>query len=191
MRKPIHVLIYPTRTVGDHRQYLLLKRVPDRGAFWQGVTGGVENGESLLEAARRELIEETGLSFSVIKDIDYSYSFPIENRWQHNYAVDVKEIVEHVFVACLDYEQDPVIDPDEHDAWKWCFFDEAIKLLTWPENIEALQKSDRYLNRARHWEKMLRNYYTLVDWDPETGVPLPETLENLGLGHLVDDLNNI
>lgn len=146
MRKPIHVLIYPVRTVGDHRQYLLLKRVTDRGAFWQGVTGGVENGENLLEAARRELIEETGLSFSVIKDIDYSYSFPIENRWQHNYAVGVKEIVEHVFVAYLDHEQEPVIDPDEHDAWKWCFFDEAIKLLTWPENIEALQKSHRYLN---------------------------------------------
>ena len=149
MRQPIQVLIYPVRLIGDYRQYLLLKRVTDRGSFWQGVTGGVENGESLLEAARRELIEETGLRFSLMKDISYSYSFPLENRWRHNYAVDVKEIVEHVFVAYLEDEQEPVIDPDEHDAWKWCFFDEAIKFLTWPENIEALRKSHRYLNRAR------------------------------------------
>ena len=62
MRKTIQMLIYPVRLIGDYRQYLLLKRVTDRGAFWQGVKGGVENGESLLEAARRELIEETGLS---------------------------------------------------------------------------------------------------------------------------------
>ncbi|MCW3989435.1 MAG: hypothetical protein NWE88_05110 [Candidatus Bathyarchaeota archaeon] len=26
---------------------------------------------------------------------------------------------------------------------------------------------------------------------PETGVPLPETVESLGLGHLVDDLKDI
>jgi aldehyde:ferredoxin oxidoreductase len=42
-----------------------------------------------------------------------------------------------------------------------------------------------------HWEEMLRNYYTLMGWDPETGVPLPETLESLGLSHLVDDLKDI
>jgi len=39
-----------------------------------------------------------------------------------------------------------------------------------------------------HWDEMLRNYYTLMGWDPETGVPLRETLENLGLGHVADDL---
>jgi len=42
-----------------------------------------------------------------------------------------------------------------------------------------------------HWDDMLRNYYTLMGWDPETSKPLPETLENLGLGHLVDDLKDI
>ncbi len=42
-----------------------------------------------------------------------------------------------------------------------------------------------------HWEEMLKNYYTLMGWDPETSVPLPETLESLGLGHLVDDLKGI
>jgi aldehyde:ferredoxin oxidoreductase len=39
-----------------------------------------------------------------------------------------------------------------------------------------------------HWDEMLRNYYTLMGWDPETGVPLRGTLENLGLGHVADDL---
>ncbi len=39
-----------------------------------------------------------------------------------------------------------------------------------------------------HWEAMLRNYYQLMGWDPETGIPLPETLEDLGIGYVNRDL---
>jgi len=39
-----------------------------------------------------------------------------------------------------------------------------------------------------HWDSIRRNYYQQMGWDPETGRPLPETLEQLGLGHLVKDL---
>jgi aldehyde:ferredoxin oxidoreductase len=37
-------------------------------------------------------------------------------------------------------------------------------------------------------DEMLRKYYTLMDWGPETGVLLRGTLENLGLGYVADDL---
>lgn len=39
-----------------------------------------------------------------------------------------------------------------------------------------------------HWEKMLENYYSLMGWDVETGKPLPKTLKNLGLEHVIKDL---
>ncbi len=39
-----------------------------------------------------------------------------------------------------------------------------------------------------HWEEMLKNYYRLMGWDMETGKPLPETLRNLGLEHVIKDL---
>lgn len=42
-----------------------------------------------------------------------------------------------------------------------------------------------------HWEQMRSNYYTKMGWDPETGKPLPETLESLGLGDLVADLKGL
>jgi len=42
-----------------------------------------------------------------------------------------------------------------------------------------------------HWEAMLRNYYGLMGWDTETGIPLPETLEKLGLGHVVKDMEKL
>ena len=35
-----------------------------------------------------------------------------------------------------------------------------------------------------HWEHMLDNYYQLMGWDRKTGMPLPETLKELGLEHL-------
>jgi aldehyde:ferredoxin oxidoreductase len=42
-----------------------------------------------------------------------------------------------------------------------------------------------------HWEAMLRNYYELLGWDPDTGIPLPSTLESLSLGHVDRDLSKI
>ncbi|MFC2070331.1 aldehyde ferredoxin oxidoreductase family protein [Chloroflexota bacterium] len=35
------------------------------------------------------------------------------------------------------------------------------------------------------WEALRSNYYKTMGWDPETGKPLPETLEKLGLANLI------
>lgn len=130
MRQPIKVLVYPVRraTSGDW-EYLLLRRAPGEGGLWQGVAGGVEDGEEIAEAARRELIEETGLIPLALERIDYSYSFP----------VDDDKITVYVFVAHVAARQEPEIS-DEHDKYRWCQFDEALGLLHWPENVEALKR---------------------------------------------------
>jgi len=41
---------------------------------------------------------------------------------------------------------------------------------------------------ALHWDDMLDNYYSLMGWDRDSGKPLPETLEKLGLTHIIPDL---
>jgi aldehyde:ferredoxin oxidoreductase len=41
------------------------------------------------------------------------------------------------------------------------------------------------------WEAYRRNYYKNMDWDPETGQPLPATLERLGLADLIPDLEGL
>ena len=38
------------------------------------------------------------------------------------------------------------------------------------------------------WEGLRSNYYQNMGWDPETGKPLPENLEKLGLADLIPDL---
>lgn len=41
---------------------------------------------------------------------------------------------------------------------------------------------------SSHWNEMRSNYYNLMGWDKETGIPLPETLTDLGLQHVINDL---
>jgi aldehyde:ferredoxin oxidoreductase len=43
-------------------------------------------------------------------------------------------------------------------------------------------------NIMEKWDLMVRNYYKAMGWDPETGKPLPETLEKLGLRDAIQDL---
>jgi aldehyde:ferredoxin oxidoreductase len=35
---------------------------------------------------------------------------------------------------------------------------------------------------------VLKDYYRLIGWDEETGRPLPQTLERLGLGYAIHDV---
>lgn len=47
------------------------------------------------------------------------------------------------------------------------------------------------LSVISHLKEMRTNYYKLMGWDPETGIPLPETLTKLGIDYTVKDLNDI
>ena len=41
---------------------------------------------------------------------------------------------------------------------------------------------------ASEWDAMLDRYYQMMGWDEKTSKPLPETLRNLGLEHIIPDL---
>ena len=41
---------------------------------------------------------------------------------------------------------------------------------------------------APHLKEMIREYYDLMGWEPETGKPLPETLARLSLGQVAEDI---
>jgi dATP pyrophosphohydrolase len=148
MRQPISVSVYPVRHGDKDWEYLLLRRVAnpklDLMSFWQGVTGGLEEGEDLEQAARRELAEETGFVPSALEQLNYSYSFLIKEEWRKIYPPGAQEIVEHAFVAFVDGQGDPTLS-GEHDSWQWCNLSHALGLLHYPGNIEALKRCAIYL----------------------------------------------
>ncbi len=58
-RAPFQVLVYPYRRQPGQVEYAIFRRA-DKG-YWQSVAGGGEGAETPLQAARRELWEETGI----------------------------------------------------------------------------------------------------------------------------------
>ena len=66
----------------EPRQYLLLRYNDQKGGYWQPVTGSVEAGETLEQAALRELWEETGLSGIELGPCVWTRRFvgPLEGR---------------------------------------------------------------------------------------------------------------
>jgi len=143
-RQPVQVLVYPARWEDQGWRYSLLHRIPGRGCFWQGVSGGVEWGETLYKAARREPVEETGLRPVGLHRADCSDIFALQKEWQPYYAPGTAEVAEHVFLAFVEGQQ-PLIGTAEHDDWLWCTYGEALDLLRWPENVRALQYCERIL----------------------------------------------
>ncbi|HUV98375.1 MAG TPA: NUDIX pyrophosphatase [Candidatus Paceibacterota bacterium] len=135
MRLPVQVEAIIFRREGGKVEYLLLKRRPERNGFWQPVTGGVEEGETREEALRREVMEETGVKsmVAVIEGLYYfEFSDPNLNQ-EHVYGVEVSP------------SEEIVLDGEEHSEYRWCSFHEALQLLHWRENKEALRKLNKSL----------------------------------------------
>jgi 8-oxo-dGTP pyrophosphatase MutT (NUDIX family) len=137
---PLSILVYAVAPAPTGHEYLLLRRIPSEGGFWQGVTGAVEPGEALDEAAIREFTEETALAPIRLLAVNYSYSYPLRVRPAG--GSQARHITEHVFLAQLSAKVDPAIDPTEHDAWDWFRYREALLWLRWPGNIEALKRCE-------------------------------------------------
>ena len=151
VRIPIQVLVYPVRKTRNEWEYLMLKRIISRGGVWQGVTGAPENNETIAEGAKRELYEETGYrSFNLIKT-DVSYTIPMQDKWKDIYPEDTSEIPEYLFIAKIDEPGPPQIDPIEHDRWKWCEYEEAVNLLSWENNKNALEIVHKFLREEKQF----------------------------------------
>ena len=86
-KRPVSVLVVIYTAALD---VLLLERAGHPG-YWQSVTGSQEDGESLIETARREVAEETGIVApqSQFEDWGTTNTFEIFTEWRHRYAPGV------------------------------------------------------------------------------------------------------
>ena len=109
----ILVIIYT-----KNKDILLLKKNNDKD-MWQSVTGSLNENEEPVEAAKREVFEETGLSTKNLIDCNKQYMFEIYEMWRHKYEDGVTHNTEHVFLLELDDKVDIKIDSNEHTQYEW------------------------------------------------------------------------
>jgi dATP pyrophosphohydrolase len=141
VRTGVEVAVFVTRKSSS--EVLLVHRSPKQGGYWHVVAGGVEPGESVREAAKRELREETGLvadAVAGVEAVEYVYPLTEEPAGRRNeYDPSVAEVKVTCFQVIAPEEWEPNLDW-EHDAHRWCDPGEAFTTLHWPATAQALRK---------------------------------------------------
>jgi dATP pyrophosphohydrolase len=120
-RRPESVLIVIYTAGGE---FLLLERRKPAG-FWQSVTGSLEWGEMADAAARRELIEETGITQGHLRNLQWTQVYEILPEFGKTYGPGVTHNLEHAFALKL-MQRVPVV-LSEHLQYRWLSADEAIE----------------------------------------------------------------
>lgn len=124
-------------------EYLLIKRTPHDGGFWQPVTGTVHDGEKLADCLRRELREEVGLAqLDEVSDCLYKFD------WQRSSG---ERFIEFVYAVRIPRNVEIVLAPDEHNDYKWCDYDGAQTTLSKDNNKRSLEViNDHLTGKARY-----------------------------------------
>jgi 8-oxo-dGTP pyrophosphatase MutT (NUDIX family) len=136
------VAIFVTRR--GRSEVLIAHRSPQQGSYWHTIAGGIEGGETPLEAAARELAEETGLTGVELvagdEIVEYAYALSEEPPERLElYADGLLQVRVHCFVAEAPDHWEPTLDW-EHDDHRWCAPADAADTLRWPETADALRR---------------------------------------------------
>ncbi len=133
-------LVYRDRK-GEIEVALILRRFPSGQPAWALPKGWVEPGESLEDAALREVKEETGVTARIIDKLgDIHYEF---------YSKEEKaRIQKTVHFYLMEYLSGDTADHDnEVDEVRWFSLKEAEAKMTYPTERTILQKgSERLIN---------------------------------------------
>jgi 8-oxo-dGTP pyrophosphatase MutT (NUDIX family) len=141
--KKAQVLIAAIDNTSHSFKFLLLQTNEQRGKFWQNVTGKIEGDETFEEGGLREAIEETQLNIETIVDIvdlGLSYDFTDQRG---------RKVHEKSFLIICDKMWDIIIDPKEHQSFKWINQEEIEEgIVKFRSNLETLEKAKLIL---RNW----------------------------------------
>jgi dATP pyrophosphohydrolase len=136
VRTPFKVLVLPFhRSPSGCIEYAIFKKGED---YWQGIAGGVEEGETFTEAAKREAWEEGRIPGTAsFIPLDTVASFSFDNRLITQYAFAV--VLQKKYVRLS----------DEHTEYRWLSYEQALGLLKWDSDKAALRELNDKLSTDR------------------------------------------
>ena len=121
-RRPESVLIVIHTEGGE---FLLMERRRPAD-FWQSVTGSLEWGESADAAARREVVEETGITQGVLVNLQWTQVYEILPAFGKVYAPGITRNLEHAFSLRLLQRVPVILSESEHVRFRWVAGADAI-----------------------------------------------------------------
>ena len=119
------------RIQNNEPEFLVLKRNPEKGSFWQSITGGVHIQGLLFGNALRELEEELFITGKENNLMGTDYVF-----W---YIGEGYELSEYVFGYKLE-DTDEITLSDEHTEYAFLPIDEAIERVKYDGNKEGIRR---------------------------------------------------
>ncbi len=124
--------LYVLRGAGRTLEVLLLRRAAGGRCpgSWEAVHGHIEPAEEPVEAAKREMREETGLTPARLYNLSR-----VESFYQHR--LDEVALVP-VFAAFVPVEAEVRTGP-EHDKFEWLEPGDARARFAWPRERRALE----------------------------------------------------
>ena len=113
---------------------VLVGLLPARGAETPAVSG-FETGETVFEAARREVLEETNLAVDILGFLDVVDSIVHDNDGRVRFHYTLVE------VFAVSTRGDPVAGDDAAEA-AWFGLDAISSLDLWPETVRMIRLAD-------------------------------------------------
>ena len=132
--------VLPLRTgvgiivLNNKNQVFVGKRKDNPVDKWQMPQGGVEQGEDLLSAMRRELVEETSIKdINIIKELNYWLEYELPNNlvgiiWKGKYRGQKQK---WFLVKYLGKDEDINVTTQDQEfiQWKWLDFEELPNVI--------------------------------------------------------------
>lgn len=144
MREPYQILSIPYRIVNDTTLFCIFHRT--NGDYWQFIAGGGENNEKPIQAALREIKEETGVTaekLTELKSVAFVPAVVVAENMRTHWNKNIFVIPEYSFA--FECSADPTISR-EHCEYQWLPYDVARKLLKWDSNKVAMYEAMCRLN---------------------------------------------
>jgi dATP pyrophosphohydrolase len=135
-RRPESVLIVIHTDGGE---FLLLERRRPPG-FWQSVTGSLEWGELADSAARREIVEETGITQGVLVNLQWTQVYEIWPSFGKVYAPGITRNLEHAFSLRLAQRVPVTLSESEHVRFQWASGAEAVEIVSSSTNRTVIEE---------------------------------------------------
>ena len=106
---------------------------------WGFPKGHIEKDETKEETAIREVLEETNVRIKIIPDFEREIK----------YIPNEKTIKKVTIFAGITQDEDVKIDTFEIEAFQWCTYEEALKLVTYKLQKDVLEKARKVFVKSK------------------------------------------